>query len=83
MKKYDNGDKVKYLVGKDTHVGVIHAIKKVGLKSGGMRVVSYLIDTGDDVRVDEYVTEAKKPNVFVRQPRQLEITQDNIVSLVE
>lgn len=58
-------------------VGVIHAIKKVDTKSGS-KIVGYLVDTGNDNRIDEIVTEDETPNILVRQPEQIEVGINDI-----
>ncbi len=55
------GDKVTYKTSDGVATGVIHGIRKVDSKAGP-RAISYLIDTGKDNRVDEYVTAGKAKN---------------------
>lgn len=72
------GDKVEYLVGDKWKKGVVHGIKKAEAVKGPDITLGYLIDTGKDERVDEFVTEKGKPNLKFRQPEQVEVLPENI-----
>lgn len=72
------GDKIEYKSGDKWLPGVIHGIKKAEAVKGPDIVLGYLVDTGNDVRVDEIITEKGKPNIKVRQPEQVEVAAEDI-----
>jgi hypothetical protein len=76
MQEYQIGDKVNYNNGE---VGVVYGIRK----NEAGQVLEYLIDTGNDTRVDEIVTEGDAPNIFIRQPEQAEVQPENITLISE
>jgi hypothetical protein len=70
----ESGAKVKYHTGDEKWKnGVIHAVRKVDDIDGVPRVLTYLIDTGNDERIDEIVTPRGVPNLYNRQPEQVDV----------
>ena len=55
MKTLDNGAKVKYRdANGELQKGVVHGVRKYEDAKGKVTKVTYLVDTGDDERVDEF-----------------------------
>lgn len=56
MSKLEIGAKVTYTDQKTgkKKTGIIHGIRKAEDSSGNEHIISYLVDTGNDTRVDEY-----------------------------
>lgn len=79
MAEIEIGTKVKYLYDGQEADGVVHAVRKVDNPDGTQRVIGYLIDTGNDNRVDEIVTPKGKKNIFVRQPEQVDVKPEEII----
>lgn len=83
-KIFESGDKVIYkALGTDGEQhwcrGVIHAVKtQEDPKNNRILSRTYLVDTGQDDRVDEIVTEEGEENIFIRQPQQIEVSPENI-----
>lgn len=71
------GDTVIYNTSEGELIGTIHGIKKIDTKTGP-EIIGYLVDTGADVSVAEVETPKGKPNIFVRQPVQVEVSPENI-----
>lgn len=78
--KLQAGDKVKYL-NPDTgrmKTGTIHGVRKAEDSNGREDVISYLIDTGEDARLDEITTAEGEDNIIVRQPEQIDIHPNDV-----
>lgn len=77
MSELKQGDKVKYLHNDKWYNGVIHAVRKIDFQSS-QHVLSYLIDTGKDTRVDEIVTPKEVDNIYIRQPQQVDVLAKDV-----
>ncbi len=81
---FEAGDKVVYKLtnskGEEKWFkGVIHGVRKYeSPKLNRITAMSYLVDTGLDFRVDEITTEEGEDNIFLRQPKQVEVHPDNV-----
>jgi hypothetical protein len=112
MKILEAGTKVQYLYGGEWKIGVIHGYRQYENEMGLIQMVTYLIDTGEHERIDEYpfdhrsreinrrvnehvqkhnstpeqaveavlkhgdLPESKMDIERVRQPKQIELSQD-------
>lgn len=85
MEQHEIGETITYTDENGvTTTGVVYGIKKVdNPKTGQAEVVGYLIDTGNDTRVDEIVTEGEEENIFIRQPEQIELKESDLTSVIE
>lgn len=54
MQALEPGTKVEYMAGGEWKLGVVHGYRQYETEAGIVKGVTYLIDTGEDERVDEY-----------------------------
>lgn len=76
---HEIGDQVQY-PDPDTgeiRIGVIHGVRKTET-DGRTKIVGYLIDTGEDERVDEIITSEDEDNITVRQPKQADVDPESV-----
>lgn len=52
MEELEIGTKVKYTHDGKTAKGIIHGVRRVQMEDGSERVLTYLVDTGKDERID-------------------------------
>lgn len=75
----DVGDDVEYRVNGKWYKGVVHGVRNYeDGKTGKTVALSYLVDNGKNEHVHEIVTPEDEDNIKIRQPKQVEVTPDNI-----
>lgn len=70
------GADVEYLQKDKWRKGVIHGVRSYDVNK--KPVITYLVDTGKNEHVDEIITPDGEDNVTVRQPKQVEVSPDQI-----
>lgn len=71
MSELEIGSQIEYERNGKVHKGTIYAIKKIDNESGTPEVVGYLVDTGNDTRVDEHVTERRGEEIMRRVKKEI------------
>lgn len=77
------GDKIEYQVGNQWKKGTIHGVKKAEAVKGPDIVLSYLVDTGKDARIDKVVHDVRDDAVTDMANKIVADPKDHIDNFVD